>query len=108
MRRRQQPTGDFAVTGTGRGYAFSGELTFATASQALEATRGLFGNEQGMLSFDLAGISSSDSAGVALLIEWLRLAGRTGITLRYARLPENLEAMARVCGVAEILPTLPA
>lgn len=95
----------FELAGRGQGeYALTGELTFATASAALKATAGLFKNGDAALRFDLAAIERSDSAGMALLIEWLRLAERAGTALSYIHLPENLKAMARVGGVAEYLP----
>ncbi len=101
--------GAFELAGRGDGeYALTGELTFATASLALKTTAGLFKNGDATLCFDLADIERSDSAGMALLIEWLRLAERAGTPLRYTHLPENLRAMARVSGVAEFLSTDPA
>jgi phospholipid transport system transporter-binding protein len=91
----------------GGGYALQGELTYATASAALKATDRVFKNGATALRFDLGGIVRSDSAGVALLIEWLRGAERSGAALSFARLPENLRAIARVSGVAEFLPLEP-
>ena len=100
----------FELAQRGEGdYVLKGELTFATVSQALKAASGLFKNgTNNALRFDLADIARSDSAGVALLIEWLRDAERTGKQLRYAHPPENLRAIARVSGVAEFLPLDPA
>jgi phospholipid transport system transporter-binding protein len=84
-------------------YGFAGELTFATVSEALEATAPLFKSEAA-LRFDLEGVGRADSAGVALLIEWVRRAERTGGTVRYAHLPETLKAIIRVSGVEKLLP----
>ena len=98
----------FELTERGEGeYALKGELTYATVSLALKATSGLFKNGAKSMRFDLADIARSDSAGAALLIEWLRAAQRNGAELSYAHLPENLRAIARVSGVAELLPLAP-
>jgi phospholipid transport system transporter-binding protein len=88
-------------------YAVQGDLTFATASEALKATAPLFGSGRA-LRFDLKGVGRADSAGVALLIEWVRRAERSGAGLRYAHLPQPLLAIIRVSGVGEFLPADPA
>jgi phospholipid transport system transporter-binding protein len=83
-------------------YRLSGVLTFATAVAALKAAP-LF-RPGADLRFDLSGVVRADSAGVALLIEWLRRARAAGSHLRYAHAPESLRAMLRVGGVQDLLP----
>lgn len=90
------------VAGEGR-YRLLGDMSFDTAIPALRQAEPLF--RGGMpLVFDLAGVTRADSAGVGLLIEWLRLARQAGCPLHYANLPEPLRAMVRVCGIADMLP----
>jgi phospholipid transport system transporter-binding protein len=84
-------------------YVLSGVLTFATATAALRAAAPLF-RHGADLRFDLSGVARADSAGVGLLIEWLRLARAAGRRLRFAHLPESLRAMMRVGGVDGMLP----
>ena len=84
-------------------YRLVGEITFATVSRALAATAPLFGDGC-RLRFDLKDVRRADSAGVALLIEWLRRARQAGGTVCYTHLPEPLKAMIRVGGMAELLP----
>lgn len=100
---------ELAELGDGH-YALTGELSFATAQPALKATARLFKGKKSAdhLSFDLDGITRTDSAGTALLIEWLRAAEQAGKQLRYLRPPENLRAMARVAGIEGLLPFDPA
>lgn len=83
-------------------YQLHGELSFASAEWALKQTAAVFA-EQSELVFDLAGIAKADSAGLALLLEWRRQAAVFGTDLRYANLPRQLLALARVAGVDEIL-----
>jgi len=87
--------------GQGR-YRFEGELTFATAVGALKKTRSVFRNAP-RLSFDLTGISRVDSAGVALLLEWLRRAAEAGTELSYVHLPPQARAIARVSGIEHLI-----
>jgi phospholipid transport system transporter-binding protein len=84
-------------------YSLRGGLTFATASEALNETGGLFARRTGLV-LDLGGVDRADSAGVALMIEWLRRAKASGVELRYARLPKSLQAIIRVSGVEELIP----
>lgn len=94
----------FELNSRGGGeYRLAGELTFATASEALRITAPLF-SDGAALRFDLADIRRADSAGVALLVEWVRRAGQSGSTMRYAHFPEPLSAIIRVSGVEDLLP----
>lgn len=52
---------------------------------------------------DLAGVTSSDSAALALLIEWLSLAKQAGRSLRYENMPAQLLQLARLSEVDALL-----
>lgn len=89
--------------GEGR-FRLEGVLDARTVGQLL-----IQGNEQfARLSgaqVDLAGVTATDSAGLALLIEWLRGARRRGQTLQFIKLPEQLSALARISEVESLLST---
>ena len=51
----------------------------------------------------LKAVTRADSAGVALLIEWQRIARRHQQTLVFADVPTQILALARVSGVDELL-----
>src|SRR5690554_4593593 len=87
--------------GQGR-YRLEGELSFATAGEALKKTLAVF-KDAPVLSFDLAGIMRVDSAGVALLVEWIRRAAQAGTQLRYIHLPQHVKAIARVSGIEHLI-----
>ncbi len=55
------------------------------------------------LTIDFAGVTDVDSAAVALLLDWRRMAMKRGKTLLFVNLPANLLALAELYGVAEIL-----
>jgi len=44
-----------------------------------------------------------DSAGLAVLLDWLGAAKRRGRTLRYTHLPADLTALARISEVEDLL-----
>jgi phospholipid transport system transporter-binding protein len=89
--------------GPGR-LALSGPLVFATASQLLDVSRGMFAGSPA-ISIDLGEVTRVDSAGLALLLEWLRWGSAEGRTIRFKALPEKLLAIARLSGVEEMLVT---
>jgi phospholipid transport system transporter-binding protein len=56
------------------------------------------------LEIDLARVSSGNSAGLALLLEWLRRARRAECRLGFRNLPPSLRDIARVSGIEPLLP----
>ena len=82
--------------------AVRGALTFATArrarTQGLAALRN--GDNAGRgLEVDCSAISQVDSAGLAVLLDWLAEARRAGRPLRYEQLPNGLLGLARISAV---------
>ncbi len=53
---------------------------------------------------DFSQVASVDSAAVSMLLGWARAAQRVQHNLRVKGLPENLLSLARLYGVAELLP----
>lgn len=90
-----------AVAGPGRLTA-RGELSFATAGQALRDGLALLPSA-GPCTVDLAGITSADSAGLAVLIEWLSVAGERGGKLTFEAVPAQLCAIARISDLEELI-----
>jgi phospholipid transport system transporter-binding protein len=85
-------------------YAVSGALTFATARSALSSGIEAFKSASaGPLDVDFSGVDASDSAGLAVLVEWLAWARRNGRELRYSRVPEAICAIARISEVDGLL-----
>ena len=54
--------------------------------------------------FDLAGVERADSAGLALLIEWMRRARRAGRPVRFLNLPPQMLEIARAASLDRVLP----
>jgi phospholipid transport system transporter-binding protein len=81
---------------TEAGYRLSGRLTFATVPE-FARTPAPTGE------VDLGGVTRADSAGLALLLDWLAAAHGNGSPLNYHHLPPQLAAIARVSGITEVL-----
>lgn len=85
-------------------YSLSGELSFATVTELLQQSRSLFAGESSV-EVDLSGVTHGDSAGLSLLIEWLRQAKLQSRQLRYVALPAQLNALASISDVDGLLAT---
>ncbi|MDB5838063.1 MAG: hypothetical protein JWQ23_15 [Herminiimonas sp.] len=79
----------------------SAALTINNAKPALEA--GLQAIQSGQAEFDLALLTTVDSAAVATLITWRRAAMQRGLVLRFVNVPPSLRNLADLYGVAELL-----
>lgn len=79
-----------------------GSLDFGTVNALLAV--GSDAISQGRAAvIDLAGVTHSDSSGLALLIEWLSVAKAAQRTLRYENVPSQLHQLARLSEIEELL-----
>lgn len=84
----------------------SGALTLANVAAALRDGNAAIG--EGVRTVDLAEVGELDSSALALLLAWLREAKRQNRGLAFANLPQGLTTIARLYGVAELLPAVSA
>ena len=80
----------------------AGALHFTTVRALLTAgVAAIAGGRAAVI--DLAGVTGSDSSGLALLIEWLSAAKAANQALRYENVPAQLRQLARLSEVEELL-----
>ena len=87
MKHRTAAAADLETDRRGGASRVVGSLGFSTVSALLPPGSEAIGGGQASV-IDLAGVTDSDSAGLALLIEWLSVAQHAGRKLRY----ENIAA----------------
>ncbi|MDJ0750940.1 MAG: STAS domain-containing protein [Woeseiaceae bacterium] len=94
---------DFDIKDLGDGrFSITGKMTFKTAEDILRASEEPFeGHSQ--LEIDLAGITDSDSAGLALLLEWVTWANHSVREIRFKDMPDKILAIARTTEVDQLL-----
>jgi phospholipid transport system transporter-binding protein len=80
----------------------SGSLHFSTVSALLPLGTDAIDSGRAAV-IDLAGVTGSDSSGLALLIEWLSVAKAAGRALHYDNIPSQLHQLARLSEVEELL-----
>lgn len=94
----------FVNEGAGR-FRLEGEVGFGTVMYLLHESHHQFEHEQ-RVRLDLASVERINSAGLALVIEWMREAQRDGWTLEINNPPKELLAVARICDVEDILQSV--
>jgi len=87
--------------GDGR-FALSGAMTFDTAGDILRDSEEPFEHHT-RIEVDLSGVTDTDSAGLALLLEWITWANHTVREIRFTGMPDKIEAIARVTEVENLL-----
>ena len=84
-------------------FRIQGALTFATVTRLLARSLELFSRAEA-LDIDLDGVDHADSAGLALLVEWMRYARRRDLPLRFINMPPQMLAIARASSLDHVLP----
>lgn len=84
-------------------YRLVGELSFASVPAVRRVGLETFVSSPA-IRLDLAGVSRSDSAGLALLIEWLRYGRQNDKPVSYLNMPPQMLAIARASSLDQILP----
>ena len=80
----------------------SGPVNLGNVAELL--AQGAQGLRSGASALDFAEVTELDSALVAAALAWLREARREHRALRFLNLPPGLVTIARLYGVAELLP----
>jgi phospholipid transport system transporter-binding protein len=82
--------------------AMSGALVFATAAKTLADARPAVARGE-VTTLDLAGVTASDSAGLAVLLALRRAAQARGVAMGITSLPATLRALAQLGEVEDLL-----
>ncbi|MAX51974.1 MULTISPECIES: STAS domain-containing protein [unclassified Methylophaga] len=86
-----------------KAFLVSGPVTLDSAKEALIKTKGVFDSVSD-IEVDLQGVTESDSAGLALLLDWMRAAKNANKPITFKHLPEQMDAIAKASGLDELLP----
>jgi phospholipid transport system transporter-binding protein len=87
--------------GEGR-FRVNGVLGFGTVSRVLDASKTLF-SEHSVIEVDFSGVERSDSAGLALLIEWVNWAKHYVREISYKNIPKEIHSIAEISEVGWML-----
>ncbi len=87
--------------GGGR-FALSGQMSFDTVGDILRVSEEMF-EEHTRIEVDLFEVTETDSAGLALLLEWITWANHTVREISYSGMPERVLAIAKTTEVEGLL-----
>jgi phospholipid transport system transporter-binding protein len=91
------------MTQDGDRIALDGPLNLQTVPAVLRF--GLDHFAEGARIVDFAGVTEVDSSAVGMALEWVRaVPGEDGKKLRFLNLPQGFVSLARLYGVADLLP----
>ncbi|MGH8706409.1 MAG: STAS domain-containing protein [Burkholderiales bacterium] len=90
----------------GERMVLSGPVTLANVAALLREGSAQIG--EGVRTVDFGEVGELDSSALAMLLAWLREAKQNDRQLAFANLPEGLTTIARLYGVAELLPAAQA
>ncbi len=80
----------------------TGQVTFQSVPQFLSYTDKWLRGDAGKVTIDMHGVTLADSAGLALLIEWLQLARSTQREIVFTNMPDQMRDLIRVNGLTQI------
>lgn len=83
-------------------WRLDGALTMRTAPALLE--RGRQQVASGDLCIDFSAVTEADSAALALLLDWLRVAAAAGHRIETCALPAGLRTLAALYDIDTLLP----
>ena len=101
MSRVQTSKAKLESLGEGR-FRVSGILDAGTVAAVLDESARKFAGIS-RVTVDLSHVTESDSAGLALLLEWLRLTKRAGGKIYLHDVPQQIMALARISEVDDLL-----
>ncbi|MEK9711963.1 MAG: STAS domain-containing protein [Thalassolituus sp.] len=84
----------------------SGDLTLHTVSALIDKGQELISEADGELTFDFSDVVRFSSAGVALLLNWMRSSVSHNVRLRIVNPPQDLDAIVRICDLEEVFEPL--
>lgn len=84
-------------------FEVTGALTFQSVPEFLALSANGLREGSAPVTIDLGGVERVDSAGLALMLEWLRLAHAAGREIRFVNAPEQVRHLIRVNGLTEAL-----
>lgn len=94
---------DYELVDEGGGrFSLKGKMTFDTVTDILRESEEPF-EKHTRIQVSLGGVTESDSAGLALLLEWITWANHTVREISFTDIPERTRAIARVTEVDNLL-----
>lgn len=79
-------------------FIVNGDLTFSGMDKKTVSSFAFLSTTK-QVTIDLGGVDNADSAGLALMIEWIKVARSKRVQLRFRNIPEQLLHLAKLSGL---------
>lgn len=89
------------IDGSASPYQIATAMTYETAAELSLTGKNLIARG-GEVVFDLSGVPDADSSALAVILNWQRAAGEG--RLRLTNLPPSVISLAKLYGIADMLP----
>ena len=83
-------------------FEVTGQLTFQSVPQFLAQTDKWLHGGTGKATIDMHGVTLADSAGLALLLEWLQLSRSAQRDIVFTNMPDQMRDLIRVNGLTQV------
>jgi len=90
------------VVSQGNTWLLSGEILVDNANAVLVESAALAMNEA--LQIDFSAVTNTDTSAISLMMEWQRRAIAANHKVTFVNLPDGLESLAALYGVADFIP----
>lgn len=94
--------GQLLERGEGR-WELSGDVTLATVPELFRTGASILRRDS-TVSVDMGPVKRIDSSSIALMLSLLRKAREQHAVLSFLNVPPQVQAIARLCGVLDLLP----
>lgn len=81
----------------------AGEINFSNVMSLRQKSLAQFNHHAPELFFDLSKVKSSDSSGLALMIEWIKLGNARHKKVKFLQVPKELLSIAKVSGLEDLI-----
>lgn len=104
-RAPSDPSAGLKASGMDGCYRLSGVLDFGTVPGLLNESASLF-SAAADIEVDLSAVTETNSAGLGLLLEWVRRARFAGKHIRFRNIPAGMIAVAKASDLDRLIPVV--
>ena len=84
-------------------FMVKGDIDFSNVMSLRQKSLAQF-NHKPEIMFDLSQVTSSDSSGLALVIEWLKIGKKNNTTVHLQHITDDLMMIAKASGLNVLIP----
>jgi len=85
-------------------FCLAGALAYDTAKSSVQLGQQALKGEQAAVVFDCQSVTRIDTAGIAVLLAWLRYAKAQQCALSFQHLPNQAQALLKSSGLIALIP----